>query len=91
LCVCRQVSGTWFVRLVMTDPIADAQAQRDALLDEVAEAGEQARAWRERRNALVIQAAALNISYRRIAEYVGLSDVAVGRIARRYGPDSTDG
>jgi hypothetical protein len=82
-----QVSGTRFVRLVMVDPIADADAQRGALLDEVAEAGEQARAWLERRNALIIQAAARNISYRRIAEYVGLSDVAVGRIARQYAPD----
>jgi hypothetical protein len=71
----------------MNDPIADAEVQRGALLDEVAEAGEQARAWRERRNVLIIQAAALNISYRRIAEYVGLSDVAVGRIARQYAPD----
>jgi hypothetical protein len=88
LCVSCQVSGTRFVRLVMADPIADAQAERDALLDEVAEAGEQARAWRERRNALVIQAAALNISYRQIAEYVGLSDVAVGRIARTYRPEA---
>jgi hypothetical protein len=70
----------------MVDPIADADAERGALLDEVAEAGEQARAWRERRNALIIQAAARNISYRRIAEYVGLSDVAVGRIARQYAP-----
>jgi hypothetical protein len=83
-----QVSGMRFLRPVMTDPIADAQAERDALLDEVAEAGEQARAWRERRNALVIQAAALNISYRRIAEYVGLSDVAVGRIARTHRPEA---
>jgi hypothetical protein len=88
LCVSCQVSGTRFVRLVMTDPIADAEAKRDALLDDVAEAGEQARAWRERRNALIIQAAALNISYRRIAEYVGLSDVAVGRIARSYRPEA---
>ncbi len=71
----------------MTDPIADAEAARDALLEEIAEAGEQARAWRERRNALIIEGAALNISYRRIAEYVGLSDVAVGRIARRRDPD----
>jgi hypothetical protein len=83
-----QVSGTRFVRLVMVDPIADAQAERDALLDAVAEAGEQARAWRERRNVLVIQAAALNIPYRQIAEYVGLSDVAVGRIARTYRPEA---
>jgi hypothetical protein len=65
----------------MVDPVADAQAEWDALLADVAEAGEQARAWRERRNALIIAAAAHNISYRRIAEYVGLSDVAVGRIA----------
>ncbi|GAB3873823.1 hypothetical protein GCM10029964_014730 [Kibdelosporangium lantanae] len=70
--------------MVMVDPVADAQAERDALLAEVAEAGEQARAWRERRNALVIAAAARNISYRRIAEYVGLSDVAVGRIVRTH-------
>jgi hypothetical protein len=68
----------------MTDSIADAEARRVAALDVAAEAAEQAQAWRERRNALIIQAAALNISYRRIAEYVGLSDVAVGNIARPH-------
>jgi CRP-like cAMP-binding protein len=67
----------------VTDPISAAQTERDGVLADAQEAAEQAGAWRERRNSLIIQASALNISHRRIASYVGLSDVAVGKIVAR--------
>jgi hypothetical protein len=67
----------------MGDPITRAEQERDELLDELAEADEQAIAWLERRKDLVIQASALNISARRIAEYVSLSDRGIGKMIKR--------
>ena len=52
------------------------------MLEAAAVAAEQERAWRDEKNRLIIQASALNISHRRIASYVGLSDVWVGRIVK---------
>lgn len=67
----------------MGDPIEKADQQRQAVLAELAQADEQAQAWQAERNRLVIQAAALNISARRISQYVSLSDVGVGKLVRR--------
>ncbi|MFC0434554.1 hypothetical protein [Kutzneria buriramensis] len=66
----------------MADVIKQAEQQREAVLEEAAAASEQHRAWRDERNRLIIQASALNISHRRIASYVGLSDVWVGKIVK---------
>jgi hypothetical protein len=64
----------------VADVIKQAQQRDQAVLEEAAAAADQHRAWRDERNRLIIQAAALNISNRRIASYVGLSDVWVGKI-----------
>lgn len=66
----------------MADVIKQAQERDQAVLEEAGAAAEQHRAWRDERNRLIIQAAALNISNARIASYVGLSDVWVGKIVK---------
>jgi hypothetical protein len=67
----------------MGDPITHAEQERAALLEELAEADEQAEGWRDRRKDLIINAAALNISHREIARYVSLSDRGIGKMIRR--------
>jgi hypothetical protein len=65
------------------DPISEAEHEREAVLDDLAQADEQHRAWKAERNRLLIRASALNISARRISQYVSLSDVGVGKLIKR--------
>lgn len=65
------------------DPITIAEQERANLLELLEQADDQAAAWHEERNRLIIQASALNISARRISQYVSLSDRGVGLLIKR--------
>ena len=65
------------------DPITDAEQERANLLELLEQADDQAAAWHEERNRLIIQASALNISARRISQYVSLSDRGVSLLIKR--------
>jgi len=67
----------------MGDPITKAEQERANLLELLEQADDQATAWRNERNRLIIQASTLNISARRIALYVSLSDRGIGKLIKR--------
>ena len=67
----------------MGDPITEAEQERAELLNRLEQADEQATAWAKERKDLIIKASALNISARRIALYVSLSDRGIGLLIKR--------
>ena len=67
----------------MGDLITEAEQERAELLNRLEQADEQAVAWAEERKDLIIKASALNISARRIARYVSLSDRGIAKMVKR--------
>jgi hypothetical protein len=67
----------------MSDPIAEMEQERAAVLAELGQAAEQAAAWEAERNRLAVKAKALGASNILIGEVMGYSDVGAAKLIQR--------